>query len=446
MVKRMEFVDKLKSKLKDVDFYRIFYEESDSESVGTKDGKVETVSNNSTFGISIFYVKDNFGYIYTTNSLSKLEDFNVLDGKKLPQNINYNIKESGIKDKKVIGKKSNLDLEDLAKDFTNATKLSDKIISHNSNYSYAKRKRLIICENTEIEQETNKSFAIFSAVAKEGSKVRMDRVRLGLGSALNEHISKIFKDNEDMEINVVKKLKYKEGLTGNYDIILDPDLSDLLAHEAIGHATESDLVYEGFSVLKGQIGKQLAPDFVTMYDDPTPRDNLLGSFYYDDEGFAAKNKELIKDGKLNDYIFNQKYSDLMGMENNGGARMESYNYHPIPRMSNTSFKAGKTSLEDMIKDTKNGVLLSGGSGGQVDPSSGVFQFGVKEGFIIKDGELGEEYVNLTFSGNIMEMLHNIVDISRDVKKNQPGFCGKSGQAVPVGGFGPYMKLNNIRLG
>lgn|GEM_PF-6918540 len=439
-------IDKLQSKLKSADFYRIFSEATETEQFVVQDGKVEHIDSSSHIGASVFYVKNRFAYFYSTNSQEKIDNFEMAATSKLPQNINYELTESGIKDSKSIGTENNLDLETISKEFARATKVSGKIVTNTGRYIYSKNNRIVICPNTEITQTRILGRGTFNAVAKKEDKIRTDFIRLGITSALNKRIYALLDDNENMRNNLQEKLSYKEGLKGKYDIIINPDLSDLLAHEAIGHATESDAVYTGFSVLSSRLGETLGPEFMTLYDDPVPRDNLFGSFYYDDEGFPAQNKILIKNGVLNDYILSSKYSKLLQMKNNGGSRCMSYSYLPVPRMSNTSFKAGEQKIKDIIRDTKKGVLLSGGRGGQVDPNSGVFQFGVKEGHLIKNGELTENFVNLTFSGNILESLSKVVCISKDIEMNQPGFCGKYGQQVPVGGFGPYMKLKNIGVG
>lgn len=441
-----EQIDTLRSKLKDTDFYRIFYEQSNSETLLVKDGKVDDILTNESEGISIFYVINKFGYFYHTNDFDKLKEFNTIYKDGLPKTIDYELLESGVKDKKIIGKETRYSVDEVAKDFANATKLSDKIVTNYGRYVYANKKRIIICPNTEIEQITNRGFATFFAVAKEGTRIRQDSIRIGLSSALNDKTAGFINSNTEMRKELEKKLTHKEGLVGNYDVILDPDLSDLLAHEAIGHATESDLIGEGFSMLKNKCGKKIAPEFVTLYDDPTVKDELFGSFYYDDEGFPAKNKELIKNGILNEYIMSSKYSSKLNLPNNGGSRCESYKNMPIPRMSNTSFVNGDHNIDEMIKEMKTGVILSKGSGGQVDPNSGVFQFGVREGRIVKSGEIVSEHVNLTFGGNILDALENVAEISKENDKNSPGFCGKDGQSVPVGGFGPYIKIRNIKLG
>ena len=152
---------------------------------------------------------------------------------------------------------------------------------------------MIICENTEIEKITHYGFTRNELVVKNGTTLRNERNRTGKASALNNEFFEFQNQNEIFEKMAFEKLKYKEGLSGTFDIILDPDLAGLLAHEAIGHACEADAIYNKMSILRNKLNTKLAPDFVNLVDNPDPtKENRFGALYYDDEGFIAKNKEL----------------------------------------------------------------------------------------------------------------------------------------------------------
>jgi len=446
----MEFayaIDKLKSKLEKSDFYRIMLEGSKSENIIAKEGKIDSVNQNEHFGLSIFYTVGKFGYFYSTNNPEDLDKFKIDLALKKYSNLDYTPKESGIKDSKVIGEKSNLDLEYVAKELAKKTKLKDKIISHDARYFNNEIHRKIVCRNTDIEQTQYRGFVLSSCTAKENNVLRKNTDRIAKGNSLNNYFDNFILNNEKFEKETVEKLSLKEGLTGKYSVILDPTVTSLLAHEAIGHSCEADLVYNKQSILRNKLGKTLAKDFVSLADDPTVRDNLFGSFYYDDEGFKAKTRYLIKEGKLNDYILNDRYSQLMKMENNAGSRTINYTHLPIPRMSNTSFLPGKITINEMIKEMRNGVILSGFNGGETNPAVGTYQFGVKEAKIVKNGEIKETRVNLSYSGSILNSLKNIVDVSKDIKMDSPGFCGKEDQSgLPCDSFDPYLLVKNVRLG
>ncbi|PIU22059.1 MAG: hypothetical protein COT14_03625 [Candidatus Diapherotrites archaeon CG08_land_8_20_14_0_20_30_16] len=438
-------IDKLKSKLKDCDFYRIMLEETNSESVVAKEGKVDAISTNESFGLGIFYTLGRFGYFYSTNNPNDLDNFKIDLALKKYSNLDYIPKESGIKDKKIIGEKSNLDLETIAKELSKTSKLRNQIVTHEIKYNNIEQERQIICENTDIIQKQYFGIGFNSIVAKEGNILRKDVNRIAKSTALNKYFDEFIFKNDGFENKTIEKLKFNEGIKGKFNIILDPSISSLLAHEAIGHACESDLVYNKQSILRNKIGKTFAKEFVNLIDDPTPKDDLFGSYYYDAEGFPAKIRHLIKEGKLNEYIANTRFSQLLKIENNGGSRTESYRSLPIPRMSNTSFLPGQKNFLELIDELKNGIILNGFAGGETDPTTGTYQFGVKEGLIVKNGQINETRVNISFSGQILKSLKNIVDISKDIKMESPGFCGKEGQTVFCDSFDPYLLIKNVRI-
>jgi len=340
-----------------------------------------------------------------------------------------------------------LNLEDVAKELSKVTKLKKPFVSHYTDFRNFETDRTIICENTDINVKTHYGFTVNEVIAKENNTIRRTRKRDGFATALNDYFYEFISQNENTEEETIAKLKYKEGISGTYDVILDPELTGLLAHEAIGHACEADIVYKKQSVLANKLEKKLAPDFVNLIDDPNPTSrNLYGSLIYDDEGFKAKNKYLIKNGKLNEYITSSRYSQLMHQNNNGGARCESFNYLPIPRMTNTQFKSGNKTYDELVKEMKNGLVLEGSFGGQVNTALGTYQFGVCNAKIIENGKMINTRVNLSFSGNVLESLKNISEISKSNSETGPGFCGKDNQTAYVTCFGPHMLIKNVRLG
>jgi TldD protein len=440
------YVDKIKKNLKEMDFYRIFLEKKDRTAISINDQKVEKIFEGADLGVGIFTSHQGFGQFYSTNDLEKAIKYKPQKAKI--KNMEYTPSDSIIKEKIIIGKPLKHNKEEIIKRLIQAGKIIDKRIkSLESTFASRERNTLIVTPQKEIEQKIYYNLFYTNVTAKEGSNVREGHERIAKTTAINNELNNLDEFNQNAQINTIKKLEYKEGLKGNFEVIIDSDLTHLLAHEAIGHASESDLVYNNRSVLKEKIGHKIAPEFVNLTDDPSITEkSQYGEFKYDDEGVLAQNKYLIKNGKVNELIYDDKYAQLMNTQTNGSARCESYSYLPIPRMSNTQFLPGESKLDEMIAEMKKGILLMTGHGGQVDPANGVFQFGVKEAYLIEKGEIKENYVNLTFGGNILNSLENILEISKDRKFLQPGTCGKSGQGVPVDGSGPFIKIKNINIG
>ena len=102
-------------------------------------------------------------------------------------------------------------------------------------------------------------------------------------------------------------------------------------------------------------------------------------------------------------------------------------------------------MEELLEECRDGILLKGSRGGQVDPGRGVFQFNAEYGYVIENGEIGTMIRDVSLSGDILQTLHNIVLCGKD-KKMHAGFCGKGGQSVPVSDGAPHILLYNAVVG
>jgi TldD protein len=224
--------------------------------------------------------------------------------------------------------------------------------------------------------------------------------------------------------------------------ILDPELAGVFAHEAIGHASEGDLVKEGISVIKGMTGQQIASPVVTVIDDPTMPE--FGFMPVDAEGSAVKRTEIIRDGVLTNYLHSRETLAAVGDGEAGHARAEGSS-SPIVRMSNTFIENGDATMDELLEGCKTGILLKGSRGGQVDPGRGVFQFNAEYGYLIEDGEQRGMVRDVSLSGDILSTMHNIALCGTD-RKMTPGYCGKGGQSVPVTDGSPHLLLKNAVVG
>ncbi|NJE85258.1 TldD/PmbA family protein [Thermococcus sp. CX2] len=234
----------------------------------------------------------------------------------------------------------------------------------------------------------------------------------------------------------ISLLEAKSPPSGGFDVIMDPELTGVFIHEALGHAAEADSVKTGESILAGKLGERIAVEELTVVDDPT-LPGKFGSYIYDDEGIKARRVEIIKDGVLINYLTDRETAALLNLKPNGHGRAQSYNYQPLVRMGNTYVEPGDWSFEEMLAEVKRGLYMIGDKGGEVDTANGTFTFGAKEGYIIENGEIKEQVRDVALSGKILDVLRSIRAIGKDLAIEFPGYCGK-GQWVPVDDGGPHV--------
>jgi TldD protein len=225
---------------------------------------------------------------------------------------------------------------------------------------------------------------------------------------------------------------------GIKDVIIAPSVTGVLAHEAIGHPAEADLVKAG-SVAGKYLNKKVGTDLVTMVDfaHTFNGEELPVPVYIDDEGTEAKDCMLIDKGVFKGYMNNKELADKYEMAPTGNARAFSYNDEPLVRMRNTLILPGESKLEEMISSIDDGYYFIERSNGQADLTS-EFMFGVTMGYEIKKGKLGKAIKDTTISGVAFDMLNTVSMVSDEMYIGSIGFCGKK-QPMIVSHGGPSLK-------
>ncbi len=241
--------------------------------------------------------------------------------------------------------------------------------------------------------------------------------------------------------------KKSEGVyaeAGLKECILDAALAGILAHEALGHTTEADLVLGG-SVAAKYLNKPCASPLITLVDLAHTYDgkNLPMPIYVDDEGTYAKDVYIIDQGVLKGYMHSKQSAVEFGVAPTGNGRAYQYHDEPLIRMRNTAILPGESKLEDMIASIEDGYYLMKPSNGQADTTS-EFMFGVVLGYEIKNGQLGRAIRDTTISGVAFDVLQSVTMVSDEMKWSCAGMCGKK-QAIPVGMGGPAIKCK-INIG
>jgi TldD protein len=229
---------------------------------------------------------------------------------------------------------------------------------------------------------------------------------------------------------------------GRMPVIMDPEMTGVFSHEAVGHASEADSIVERESIFRGKLGKKIGSELVSITDDPAF--DGFGQYFYDDEGFRGTAAPLVKNGVLCGYINARESAETLNMPRNGHARAQGPEHLPIVRMSNTLFQRGEHSESDVF-DVKDGVYAIGMKGGSVDIFSGNFMFAATEARIVKNGSIEGNLRDLTVSGNLLQALAGVEKVGKDYGTS-PGFCGKAGQSAPVADGGPHVRIREMRVG
>jgi len=231
---------------------------------------------------------------------------------------------------------------------------------------------------------------------------------------------------------------------GEMPVVMGPGGGGVLFHEACGHGLEADLVQKESSIYRGKLGERCASPLVSGVDDATVPGEW-GSFSFDDEGSPAQRTVLFSEGVLEGYLYDRIRSGHDGVASSGNGRRQSYANLPIPRMTNTYILPGESAPEDVIADTSGGFYAKRLGGGQVNPATGDFVFGVTEGYLIEHGEVTRAVRGANLVGNGTGILQAIDAVAGDFD-TFVGICGKEGQGVPVGNGSPTLRIAHMTVG
>lgn len=289
-------------------------------------------------------------------------------------------------------------------------------------------------------------FRITLALEKDGQPVEVADSfgSLGQFEDLFNSPSDLFDKIDKLHEHLINKSEGVYADAGIKDCILDSKLAGILAHEAVGHTTEADIVLGG-SVAPSYLGKQAASPLITLVDFAHSYNGKICPvpIFIDDEGTEGEDVVIIKDGILKGFMHNKESAQYFNTKPTGNARAYEFFDEPIIRMRNTAILPGTSRLSDMIASIEDGYYLIQPSNGQADSTS-EFMFGVTMGYEIKNGKLGKAIKNTTISGVAFDMLKTVTMVSDDMTWNNAGMCGKK-QWIPVSMGGPAIKCK-INIG
>ncbi len=316
-----------------------------------------------------------------------------------------------------------------------------------STIGYSDRRKKVIFASSEgsyIEQAKVDLMARFSAVARDGGNVQQSSLSLGSNGDYG-FVEKLHTDVEEMARRSVDLLSAPQLKGGEYTVICDPVLAGVFVHEAFGHLSESDFVYENDRMREIMVlGRTFGGKHLNIVDGAAVP-GLRGSYKYDDEGVPATKTYLITEGVLTGRLHSRETAVKMGEAPTGNARAMDYTFEPIVRMTNTYIEPGEATFDDLISGIKEGVYAKNWYGGMT--SMEMFTFSAGETYMIRNGRVEELLRPVVLSGNVFTTLENIDAVGNDLDMNEGGGCGKGGQMpLPVSNGSPHIRIQKCLLG
>jgi len=312
--------------------------------------------------------------------------------------------------------------------------------------SYTDTFKRIVFANSEgayIAEERPMIGVALSAIAREGNDVQRaaDVVSKVAGfDAVTGHQDLA----ESVAQRAVDLLSAPSVEGGRYTVVCNPRMAGVFAHEAFGHLSEADFVYENPQAQEMMVlGRRFGRDILSIADDGSIP-GLRGTHRYDDEGTPTGRTDLIKDGVLVGRLHSRETAAKMEEEPTGNARATGYRYPPIVRMTNTFIEEGETSFEEMISGIERGIYARDAFGGQTALEN--FSFSAAYGYLIRDGQIAELVRDVVLSGNLFVTLQHIDAVGDDFQWAEWGRCGKGQGGLPVSMGAPHVRIQDVLIG
>ncbi|MCK8060487.1 MULTISPECIES: TldD/PmbA family protein [unclassified Fusibacter] len=336
-------------------------------------------------------------------------------------------------------------IEKMTETMDHALTLSNELVDCRVRYEEVTISKVFLSTAKDLEQSyTYSTAALIPIAVRDGNMKYSFKSLSGLKGV--EILDELYACAEPAVNEVIELLGAEPVSPGEYDIICDPDMSGLIAHEAFGHGVEMDMFVKHRAKAEEFIDKRVGSDLVVMHDGATSADEV-SSYLFDDEGTLGTDTKIIENGILKRGISDALSAMQLGTLPTGNGKRESYERKAYTRMTNTFFAPGKDNLEDMIKSISKGYLLEGFQSGMEDPKNWGIQCVAMKGREIIDGKITGKIVAPVFlTGYVPDLLESITMVSNDLELSGSGACGKGHKEwVKTSTGGPFIKCKG-RLG
>ena len=430
-----EFSDKLFSKGKELGFeeMEVYYVDSDSFEIKVYEEDIDSYNVNTSRGLSFRgLINGKMGYSFT-------EKFSNEDIEYLIKSAKENLEEVEIKGEEFIfegSEKYHEAFKSKYKEIETAKKIQDAIELEKLGYKNSKidsvqnciletakgTRRIINTKGVDLVDFSGVCVAYISVVAKDGEDVKS-----GSSFKIVESYDNInFNDMANEAIDeAVSKLGAKPIPTGKYKAILRYDVAaDMLSTFASVFSAES--VHKGLSLLKDKLNESIASSKITIIDNPF-LDEASTKCTFDDEGVATYKKIIVENGVLKTYLHNLKTSKKDGVKSTGNGFKGSYKSSVDIGPTNMYIEKGEKSIDEIIKDSDNTLLITELQGLHSGANSVTGDFSLAAvGKLIKNGKIEGSVEQITVSGNFYDMLKEVEEVASDFKLTSPSVAGAYG--------------------
>jgi len=436
-------------------------EQQERKSALIENGEIEYVRTNNDIGIGIRLVKEgtwSFCSITNPNSFEQIKEAvndslrNSLHNAKNKKN-KINLYPNSVNKTKIdfpVLKKP--ELEELIKMGFECDKIisdTPRIIKSIVHPWYTTNSKYFVnSEGSEIIQNFTDVVIDMVATAHESGLTQSINIteggRGGMEQIINEN--KIQQSAQEIALKASQLIDAKPAKEEKATVVMNPDFVSLLTHEILGHPSEADRVlgkemaWAGGAWWKEKIGEKIGSDELNVFDDPTIKESL-GWYYFDDEGVETKKTTLVEKGILKNHMQNRETAKIFNTPSTGNMRATNYRFMPLIRMACTCIGNGDWDVDEMIKDIKNGYLISNMKIPSIDMKRYNWSISCQYAQRIENGEITDLLRDVIVMGTAPEFFESIDACGNDFTVRPITNCGKGDpmQSMIMGNGGPSIR-------
>lgn len=444
------------------DYVAMFYQEEDSGSITVENGELRVFEDGKTSGLGIRIMVDGaLGLASSTIFSPRILKESTEYALKMAKAAKGSIETVTLAEVKPVRASVESYWKKGSSDFSDEEKLSlvletnksasiEGIASSTTRMGWLTEKRLFeSSEGACVETIVHMTGLTHYSVARSGDRMESvfdSKSRCAGFEFLTETDWSEF--SRETAKTALQAVKARTPPPGNYKVVADPELVGLIFHEALGHASEGDLVAAKESVLEGRLSEKVASPLVTIVDQGV----VEGGYFvpYDDEGVKKGRDLIVENGVLRGYLHSRSSAQRLNGSPTGNARSQSFGDRPLVRQTNYFLEAGDMDLKELLEGIDQGIYLCGrgARGGEVDVGQGTFTFNAGPSFMIRNGELAEMVKGVSIGGMVLEALNYVSAVGKDIAIETSifGGCGKDGQRARVGHGGPHIRIEKMAVG
>jgi PmbA protein len=211
----------------------------------------------------------------------------------------------------------------------------------------------------------------------------------------------------------VRQIAPKSRRGGRYKMVVDCNAASRLV-SPLFTALNASSIQQKMSFLDESLGTKVFPEGLTIMDLARTT-GKAGSRLFDTEGVATTDSPIIENGVVKKYFVNTYMANKMGI---------APTIEDISRPCVMPYMEGKAlsdaeksiSLKDILQHCGNGILVTGFNGGNCNPATGDFSFGV-EGFAFSKGKISHPVREMLITGNLIELWNNLIAAGTDARSS-----------------------------